>query len=97
MPRGSALQSAAAGDLPLYFDWLSRERLVAVVRSGKPNFYWLQPLRGSNAGSREALQRARRPWMMQAEEGNPRQGRLVEEEEEEVGEGEASADSSEVP
>ena len=31
--------------------------------------------------------------MMRAEKGNPRQGRLVEEEEEEVGEGEASADS----
>ena len=32
--------------------------------------------------------------MMRAEKGNPRQGRLVEEEEEEVGEGEASEDSS---
>ena len=31
--------------------------------------------------------------MMRAEKGNPRQGRLVEEEEE-VGEGEASEDSS---
>ena len=32
--------------------------------------------------------------MMRAEKGNPPQGRLVEEEEEEVGEGEASEDSS---
>ena len=66
---------------------------MAVVRSGKPNFYWLRLWRGSTAGSREALQRARRPLMMWVEKGNPRQGRLVEEEEE-VGEGEASADSS---
>ena len=83
------MQSAAAGDLPLNFHWLSRERLVAVVRSGKPNFYWLRPRRGSTTGSREALQRA----MMRVEKGIPRQGRLVEEEEE-VGEGEASVDSS---
>ena len=63
---------------------------MAVVQSGKPRFYWLWPRRGSTAGSREALQRA----MMRVEKGNPRQGRLVEEEEEEVGEGEASAYSS---
>ena len=58
---------------------------MAVAQSGKPNFYWLRPWRGSTAGSREALQRV--------EKGNPQQGRLVEEEEE-VGEGEASAYSS---
>ena len=62
---------------------------MAVVRSRKPNFYWLWPLRGSTAGLREALQ-----WeMMGVENGNPRQGRLIEKEEE-VGEGEASAYSS---
>ena len=33
-PGGSALQSAAAGDLSLHFHWLSRGRLVAVVPSG---------------------------------------------------------------
>ena len=88
-----AFYSAAAGDLPFYFHWFSRERLVAVVRSGKPNFYWLRPRRGSTAGSREALQRARRPLMILVEKGNPRQGRLVEEEEE-ISKGEASADSS---
>ena len=64
---------------------------MVVVQSRKPNFYWLRPRRWSTAGSREALQRA----MMRVEKGNPQQGRLVkEEEEEEVGEGEASADSS---
>ena len=31
---------------------------------------------------------------MREEKGNPRQGRLIEEEEEEVGEGEVSEDSS---
>ena len=64
---------------------------MAVASSGKQNFYWLWPWRGSTAGSREALQLA----MMWVEKGDPRQGRLVEEEEEEVSEGEASAYSSE--
>ena len=62
---------------------------MAVARSGEPNFYWLRPWRWSTAGSREALQRT----MMRVEKENPRQGRLIEEEEE-VGEGEASEDSS---
>ena len=62
---------------------------MVVAPSGKPNFYWLWPRRGSTAGSREALQRV----MMRVEKENPRQGRLVEEEEE-VSEGEASAYSS---
>ena len=65
---------------------------MAVARSGEPNSYWLWPLCGSTAGSREALQRA----MRRLEQENPRQGRLIEEEEEEevVGKGEASACSS---
>ena len=62
---------------------------MAVAGSGKPNFFWLWPRRWSTAGSLEALQRA----MMRVEKGSPRQGRLVEEEEE-AGEGEASAYSS---
>ena len=78
------MQSAAAGDLSANFHWLLREQLVAVARSEEPNFYWLLP--------REALQRA----MMRVEKENPRQGRLIkeEEEEEEVGEGQAAAYSS---
>ena len=51
---GSALQSVVAGDLPSHYHWLSRKRAVAVTRSGKPNFYWLWPLRGLTAGLREA-------------------------------------------
>ena len=62
---------------------------MAVVWSGKPNFYWLRPRRRSTAGSQKAFQRA----MMRLEKGNPQQGRLVEEEDE-VGKGEASAYSS---
>ena len=62
---------------------------MAVARSGEPNFYWLRPRRGSNAGSREALQQA----MMRVEKENPRQGWLIEEEEE-VGGEEAAAYSS---
>ena len=92
-PVGSALQSAAAGDLATNFHCLSRERLVAVVQSGEPNSYWLRLPRRSTAGSREALQRL----MLRLEQETPRQGRLIEEEEEEVevvGEGEASACSS---
>ena len=89
--RGSALQSAAAGDLATNFQWLSRERLVAVAWSGELNSYWLRLPRGSTAGSLEALQRA----MMRLEQETPRQVRLIEEEEEEVvSEGEASACSS---
>ena len=88
--QGSALQSAAASDLAANFHWLSREQLVAVVRSGEPNSYWLRLPCGSTAGSREALQRAR----LRLEQETPRQGRLIEEEEEVVGEGEAFACSS---
>ena len=84
------MQSAAAGDLAANFLWLSRERLVAVVRSGEPNSYWLQLPRGSTAGLQEALQQVR----LRLEQETPRQGRLIEEEEEVVGEGEASACSS---
>ena len=61
---------------------------MAVSQSEEPNFYWLP--RGSTASSREALQ-----WvMLRLEQGTPRQGRLIEEEEEAVGEGEAFAYSS---
>ena len=82
------MQSAAAGDLAANFHWLSWERLVAVVWSGEPNSSWLRLPLGSTAGSREALQRV----MMWLEQETPRQVRLIEEEEEEVvGEGEASA------
>ena len=28
---------------------------MAVVWSGEPNYYWLRPLRGSTAGSREGV------------------------------------------
>ena len=90
-PGGSALLSAAAGDLAANFHWLSRERLVVVAQSREPNSYWLRLPRGSTAGSREALQRV----MLRLEQETPRQGRLIEEEEEVVvGEGEAFAYSS---
>ena len=61
---------------------------MAVAQSGEPNFYWLP--RGPTAGSREALQRLM-PRLVQE---TPRQGRLIEEEEEAVSEREAFANSS---
>ena len=62
---------------------------MAVAQPEEPNFYWLP--RGSTAGSREALQRV----TLRLEQGTPRQGWLIEEEEEEVaGEGETFACSS---
>ena len=85
------MQSAAAGDLAAKFHWLSREQLVVVAQSGEPNSYWLRLLRGSTASSRETLQRV----MLRLEQETPRQGRLIEEEEEvAVGKGEAFAYSS---
>ena len=61
---------------------------MAVAQRGEPNFYWLP--RGSTTGSREALQRV----MLRLAQGTPRQGWLIEEEEEAFGEGEAFAYSS---
>ena len=62
---------------------------MAVAQHEELNSYWL--LRGSTSGLREALQRV----MLRLEQGTPRQGWLIEEEEEEVaGEGEAFACSS---
>ena len=58
---------------------------MAVVQHEEPNFYWLP--RGSTAGSREALQRV----ILRLEQGTPRQGWLIEEEEGVAGEGEAFA------
>ena len=64
---------------------------MAVAQSGEPSSYWLRLPSGSTAGSREALQRL----MLWLEQETPRQGRLIEEEEEVVvGEGEAFAYSS---
>ena len=88
-PWGSILRSAATVDLAANYHWLSQERAVAVAQREEPNFYWLP--RGSTAGSRGALRRV----MLWLEQGTPRQGWLIEEEEEEVaGEGEAFAYSS---
>ena len=85
------MQSAAAGDLATNSHWILRGRSVAVAQSGERNSYWLRLLRGSTAGSLEALQRV----MLRLEQGTPRQGWLIEEEEEVVaGEGEAFAYSS---
>ena len=61
---------------------------MGVGQREEPSFYWL-PL-GSPAGSREALQRV----MLRLEQGTPRQGWLIKEEEEAVGEREAFANSS---
>ena len=63
---------------------------MVAVQDRKPNSYWLQPPRGSTAGLREALQRV----MLGLGQETPRQGRLIEEEEEVVGEGGAFACSS---
>ena len=65
---------------------------MAVAQSGEPSSYWLRLPCGSTAGSREALQQV----MLRLGQETPRQGRLIEEEEEEVvvGEGEAFAYSS---
>ena len=65
---------------------------MAVAQSGEPNSYWLRLQFGSTAGSQEALQQV----MLRPEQETPRQGRLIEEEEEEVvvGEGEAFSYSS---
>ena len=48
---------------------------MAVAQREELNSYWLP--RGSTAGSREALQRV----MLRLEQGTPRQGWLIEEEE----------------
>ena len=81
------MQSAASVDLAANSHWLSQERVVAVSQREEPNFYWLP--RGPTVGSREALQRVV-PRMAQK---TLRQGRLIEEEEEAVGEREAFVNS----
>ena len=87
-PGGSTLQSAAAGDLAANSHWLSQERAAAVAQREELSSYWL--LRGSTTGSREAWQRV----MLRLEQGTPRLGWLIEEEEEVAGEEEAFACSS---
>ena len=82
------MQSAATVDLAANSHWLSQERVVAVAQHEELNFYWLP--RGLTAGSREALQRVVPPLAQET----PRQGRLIEEEEEAVGEREAFVNSS---
>ena len=82
------MQSAATIGLAANSHWLSQERAVAVAQHGELNFYCVQ--RGPSAGSREALQRA----MLRLVQETPRQGRLIEEEEEAVSEREAFASSS---